>query len=72
MDAAQGLLPAGWTLSWANGPVAGSSAASAAAPDAPEGARVLRLEAGECASCQGEDYAGRYVRSDRIAVSKCY
>ena len=45
----------------------GASAASVIIADPPDGSRVLRLEGGECANCEGE-YDGIYVRSDLIAV----
>ena len=45
----------------------GASAASVIIEDPPDGMRVLRLEGGECASCEG-DYDGIYVRSDLITV----
>ena len=54
-------------MSWINGPVTGASAASISVADPPDGIRVLRLEGGECASCEG-DYDGIYVRSDLITV----
>ena len=50
-----------------NGPVTGASAASVIIADPPDGSRVLRLEGGECANCEG-DYDGVYVRSDLIMV----
>ena len=50
-----------------NGPVTGASAASVIIADPPDGSRVLRLEGGECANCEGS-YDGIYVRSDLITV----
>ena len=61
-------LPVDWTLSWQNGGATGSGASVVSVADAPDGDKVLRLEAGNCPTCSG-DYDGRWLRGDSVEVT---